>query len=134
LSAVCFTDELQRNPTRLTSTHESVVTPGSPQPLDELVVIGVLLCELVLEREGVFHRLVLCRLSRVGLMFLVLGAVVDYALELASVVPRVRRSAPDTRYAELAAATLIIVVGAVNLAPRMRAADLYMPAIAFGMP
>ena len=62
-------------------------------------------------------------------MLLVRGAVVDYALELASMVPRVLRSAPDTRDAELAAATLIVVVWAVNLAPRMSAADLDLPAI-----
>jgi hypothetical protein len=67
-------------------------------------------------------------------MLLVRGAIVDYALELASVVFRIPWGAPDSRDAEVAAATLIIVVGAIDLAPSMRATNYDPPAVLFGVP
>jgi hypothetical protein len=58
-------------------------------------------------------------------------AVIHHPHQLPSVVDNVLGRAPNAGDAELAAAALIIVVRAVNLAPGVTATHLHAPAIRF---
>lgn len=60
-------------------------------------------------------------------------AVVHDPPQRSGMIAWVLRRAPHARNAELAAATLIVVVRAVNLAPGMTATDRDAPALRFCM-
>ena len=60
-------------------------------------------------------------------------AVIHDPPQCSGMIARVLRRAPHARNAELAAAALIVVVRAVNLAPRMTAPDRDAPALRFRM-
>jgi hypothetical protein len=77
--------------------------------------------------------LLLCTLSGLPL-FTVRGAVVDDAPKGTRMVAWVLRCAPHAGDAEFAAATLFIVVGAVDSPPSVATSQLYAPALFFGMP
>jgi len=62
------------------------------------------------------------------------GAVVHDTPQSACVVARVLRRAPYAGDAELAAATLLIVVWAINPPPGVAATDFDAPTLPFGVP
>jgi hypothetical protein len=77
--------------------------------------------------------LLLCALSGLPLLT-VCGAVVDDAPKGTRMVAWVLRCAPHAGDAELAAATLFIVVGTIDSSPSVATPQLYAPALLFGMP
>lgn len=71
---VRLSNEFQRNTAGLTHANKRIVTASGSEPFQQCIEMAVvLLCKLEMECEGVFHRVVLCRLRCGRMVFMALA-------------------------------------------------------------